>query len=94
MKRHRSFVYDGIELPDPDPRLTIDEVRRVFEVGFPELGHATLTVKATTVGRTTVYTFERRYGSKACDDDSELPQPDGGHRHQWDRSSRALAAVW
>ncbi len=93
VKRHRSFVYDGIELPDPDPRLTIDEVRRLYEESFPELGHPTLTVKGTKLGRTTVYVFERTHGSKGCDDDNELPRPDGGHRHQWGRSSRALTAV-
>ncbi len=93
VKRHRSFVYDGIELPDPDPRLKIDEVRRFLEESFPELGHPSLTVRETKVGRTTVYTFERRSGSKGCDDDNEPPQSDGGHRHQWGRSSRVLAAV-
>jgi len=93
VKRNRSFVYDGIELPDPGPRLTIDEVRNVYEESFPGLGHATLTVKRTRVGRTTVYTFERRYGSKGCADDNELPKPDSGHRHQLGGSNRALAAV-
>ena len=93
VKRHRSFVYDGIELPDPDPRLTIDEVRRVYEEFFTELGHATLTVKGTRVGRTTVYVFERTHGSKGCADDNETPQSVGGYRHQWGRSSWALAAV-
>ena len=92
VKRHRSFVYDGIELPDPDPRLTIDEVRRVFEEFFPELGHANLTVKESQDGGKTVYTFERTHGSKGCDD-NELPHSADGHRHQRGRSSRALAAV-
>jgi PRTRC genetic system protein C len=92
VKRHRSFVYNGIELPDPDPRLTIDEVRRVYEESFPELGHPTLTVKESHVGGGTVYVFERTHGSKGCDDNEPL-KSDSGHRHQWGRSSRALAAV-
>ena len=91
VKRHRSFVYDGKTLPDPDPRLTIDEVRRFFEESFPELGHPNLTVRETKVGRKPVYVFEREFGSKGCDD-NELPKSDGGHRHQRGRP-RALAAV-
>ncbi len=93
MKRHRSFIYDGKTLPDPDPRLTIDEVRRFFEESFPELGHPSLTVRETKVGRTTVYVFERTHGAKGYDDDNELPKADAGHRQQWARSSRELAAV-
>ena len=90
--QYRSFVYDGETLPDPDPRLTIDEVRRVFEEFFPELGHASLTVKESQEGGKTVYVFERTLGSKGCDDDNGLPKLDGGHRHQRDRP-RALAVV-
>ena len=91
VKRHRSFIYDGKTLPDPDPRLTIDEVRRVFEGFFPELGHPSLTVKESQDGGKTVYVFERTHGSKGCDD-NELPKSDGGHRQQGGRP-RALAAV-
>ena len=94
VKRHRSFIYDGKTLPDPDPRLTIDEVRRVFEEFFPELGHPSLTVKESRQdGGKTVYVFERTHGSKGCDNDNELPKADAGHRQHWARSSRELAAV-
>lgn len=39
-KPTRIFVYDGREFEDPDPKMTIDEVRLYYANFFPELGTA------------------------------------------------------
>lgn len=36
----RIFVYDGREFPDPDPKLSTDEVRQSMANFFPELSNA------------------------------------------------------
>ncbi|MDG6910289.1 MAG: hypothetical protein JRN08_07965, partial [Nitrososphaerota archaeon] len=36
-KLARIFVYDGRQIPDPDPRLSVDEVRKRLADFFPEL---------------------------------------------------------
>lgn len=58
----RIFMYDGKELPDPDPSLSVDEVRQSFAEYFPELYNA--EVKESKRGDDTVYTFSKRVGTK------------------------------
>ena len=36
----RIFVYDGREFPDPDPGLSVEDVRRQLSDFFPELTNA------------------------------------------------------
>jgi len=36
----RVFVYDAREFPDPDPNLTVEDVRRQLLDFFPELANA------------------------------------------------------
>ena len=38
----RVFVYDNREFPDPDPNLTVDQVRETMASFFPELTTATV----------------------------------------------------
>jgi hypothetical protein len=37
----RKFIYDGKEIPDPDPGMSVDEVRQSLAEYFPELYNAT-----------------------------------------------------
>ena len=65
----RVFVYDGREFPDPDPNLSVDEVRASMANFFPELSNAetkeTQRDSTTEPGqRDTVIEFKRRVGVK------------------------------
>jgi PRTRC genetic system protein C len=33
----RSFTYNGVKLPDPDPRMTPEEVKAIYSHQYPEL---------------------------------------------------------
>lgn len=58
----RKFVYDGREFPDPDPNLTVDEVRNSMANFFPELANATSSEK--TQDEDTIITFQKQVGTK------------------------------
>ncbi len=58
----RVFVYDGREHPDPDPGLSVEEVKASFATFFPEV--ATAEVKTTQRGDDSVIEFVRRVGVK------------------------------
>lgn len=58
----RIFIYDGREFPDPDPHLTVEEVRRQLAEFFPELVNA--ETRETQRGDDTLYTFAKRIGTK------------------------------
>lgn len=58
----RVFVYDGREFPDPDPNLSVDEVRQSMGNFFPELSNA--ETKETKRGEDTIIEFKRRVGTK------------------------------
>ena len=58
----RKFVVDGREFPDPDPGLTVDQVRQHFADFFPELANA--ETKESKSGDDHVYTFSKRVGTK------------------------------
>jgi len=65
----RIFVYDGREFPDPDPTLSVDQVRQHMASFFPELSNAetkeskrpSLTTPAET---DTIIEFKKRVGTK------------------------------
>lgn len=58
----RVFVYDSREFPDPDPKMSIDEVRQSMTNFFPELANAeTATSKR---GEDDIIEFKKRVGSK------------------------------
>ena len=58
----RRFVYDGREFPDPDPALSIDEVRQQLAEFFGELTNA--DHRSEVRGDAEVITFSRRIGTK------------------------------
>lgn len=58
----RIFVYDNREFPDPDPGLTVDQVKESMARFFPEI--ATADVRETKRGEDTVHEFVRRVGTK------------------------------
>lgn len=58
----RKFVVDGKLYPDPDPTMTADEVRQNLSSMLPELANA--ETHQSKDGDDTIYTFERRVGTK------------------------------
>lgn len=62
----RIFIYDGREFPDPDPSLSVEEVRKQLSDFFPELTNA--ETREERRGDDEVrYTFARRIGTKGAD---------------------------
>jgi len=62
----RTFIYDGREFPDPDPGLTVEDVRKQLCDFFPELTNA--ETREERRGDDEVrYTFARRIGTKGAD---------------------------
>jgi PRTRC genetic system protein C len=60
----RLFVYDGREFPDPDPRLSVEDVRKQMADFFPELANA--ETREEQRGEDRRYTFTRRIGTKGA----------------------------
>ncbi|MFH1140918.1 MAG: PRTRC system protein C [Chloroflexota bacterium] len=60
----RFFVYEGREMPDPDPSLTVEEVRDAMSAYFPELANAETSEHKD--GDKTYITFQKRVGTKGC----------------------------
>ncbi|MCC6175641.1 MAG: PRTRC system protein C [Chloroflexi bacterium] len=61
----RVFVYDGREFPDPDPSLSVEDVRKQLGDFFPELTNA--ETREERRGDDDVrYTFARRIGTKGA----------------------------
>jgi len=59
----RSFTYNGVKLPDPDPRMTLEEVKAVYSHQYPELATATTTGPEAS-GDHLQYSFVRAIGTK------------------------------
>lgn len=59
----RQFSFAGLKFPDPDPRMSVEEVRGVLALQYPEIATATVS-GPEAVGETLKYTFERAIGSK------------------------------
>ncbi|WP_303678409.1 PRTRC system protein C [Dehalococcoides mccartyi] len=60
--KKRIFVVDGRQFPDPNEKMTVEEVRQHMTDFFPELANAeTETAKS---GNDDVYTFKKRVGTK------------------------------
>lgn len=62
----RIFVYDGRQFPDPDPKLTTDQVRQSFANLIPELANAE-TLKPVKRGEDEVIEFKKRVGTKGAE---------------------------
>jgi len=58
----RVFVYDGREFPDPDPKMSPEQVRQNLSSLLPELANA--DTRQSKRGEDDVYTFQKRVGTK------------------------------
>ena len=68
----RIFVYDDREFPDPDPQMSVDQVKSTLANFYGEIANA--SVKETPRGEDTIYEFQRRVGTKGA---SALRDKDG-----------------
>jgi len=59
----RSFSYLGTRFPDPDPSMTVEQVRDVYVNSYPELATAAVEGPSPANGRLE-YTFTRALGAK------------------------------
>jgi PRTRC genetic system protein C len=59
----REFRYDSVRLPDPNPKLSIDEVRTAFSATYPEIATAAVT-GPEAIGNKLVYHFAKAIGTK------------------------------
>jgi PRTRC genetic system protein C len=59
----RSFTYNGVKLPDPDPRMTPEEVKIIYSHQYPELATASITGPEAS-GEHLQYSFVRAIGTK------------------------------
>jgi len=59
----REFRYDNLRLPDPDRKLSIEEVRAAFSATYPEIATASVT-GPEAVGNKLVYHFTKAIGTK------------------------------
>jgi len=59
----RRFTYNGVKLPDPDPRMTPEEVKVAYSHQYPDLATAAITGPEAS-GEQLVYSFVRAIGTK------------------------------
>lgn len=59
----RSFTYNGVKLPDPDPRMTPEEVKGIYSHQYPELTTAAIA-GPEAAGDHLQYNFVRAIGTK------------------------------
>ena len=59
----RVFEFNGVRLPDPDPKLAVEEVRCLYSHQYPDIATAAVT-GPETVGDKLVYRFTRAIGTK------------------------------
>lgn len=59
----REFTYNGVKLPDPNPSMTLEEVRAVYTNQYPDLATASITGPETSDGKLR-YNFVRAIGTK------------------------------
>ena len=59
----RSFTYNGVKLPDLDPRMTPEDVKAAYSHQYPELATAAITGPESS-GEQLVYSFVRAIGTK------------------------------
>ena len=83
----RIFVYDDREFPDPDPQMSVEQVKATLSDFYGEIANA--SVKETKRGEDTIYEFQRRVGTKGA------PKPINKERSLMDTKTFAslLAAV-
>lgn len=59
----REFYYNGTRIPDPNPKMSIEEVQDFLTAVHPEIATATVTGPEETASGVT-YNFTRAIGSK------------------------------
>ena len=59
----RTFTYNGVKLPDPDPRMTPEEVKSLYSHQYPELAIAAISGPEAS-GDQMQYSFVRAIGTK------------------------------
>jgi PRTRC genetic system protein C len=59
----RKFSYNGMELPDPDPSMEVNQVKELYTATYPELNNAS-TTGPEKVGDDEVYKFSKAVGAK------------------------------
>jgi PRTRC genetic system protein C len=62
-KMTRVFQFQGIRLPDPNPEMSVEEVKALYAAQYPELATAVVN-GPEAVGDKMRYMFERAIGSK------------------------------
>ncbi len=62
----RSFRYNSIDLPDPGPQYTIEQVRDLYSATYPEIVSAGVDGPEEREGKL-VYTFRRAVGTKGAE---------------------------
>jgi PRTRC genetic system protein C len=62
-KMTRVFQFQGIRLPDPNPEMSVEEVKALYAAQYPELATAVVN-GPEAAGDKMRYTFERSIGSK------------------------------
>ena len=60
----RVFVYDDREFPDPDPEMTVEQVKATLSDFYGEIANA--SVKEIGRGDDTIFEFQRRVGTKGA----------------------------
>ena len=69
----RIFVYDGREFEDPDPEMTVEQVRISLADFYGDLANA--TVSETKRDENTIYQFNKRVGTKGATGDGIWTTP-------------------
>jgi len=59
----RHFEFNGVRLPDVDPKLSPEEIRTLYSHEFPDIATASIT-GPEAVGDKLVYRFTRAIGTK------------------------------
>jgi PRTRC genetic system protein C len=59
----RTFEFHGVKLPDPNPKLSVEEVRTLYAHQYPDIATAAIT-GPEAVGDKLRYQFTRAIGSK------------------------------
>ena len=59
----RKFSWNGVKIPDPDRKLSPEEVRAVLATMYPDIATATIT-GPEAVGEKLVYRFVAAIGTK------------------------------
>jgi PRTRC genetic system protein C len=55
----RNFTYNGLKLPDPDPRMTAEEVKSLYSHQYPELATAAIAGRKHPVSTCSTASSER-----------------------------------